>query len=133
RMPGMDGVELLRRVQLEYPDTTRVLHTAQSDLDAAIAAINSGGVYRYLAKPVKTDELRATVREAVELHGRSTTERQLLDTTLRSSIQALFGVLELASPAAFARAGRIRTLVAELCTALQLDALWEIEVAAMAS
>jgi response regulator RpfG family c-di-GMP phosphodiesterase len=49
RMPGMDGVELLRRIQLEYPDTTRVLHTAQSDLNAAIAAINDGGVYRYLA------------------------------------------------------------------------------------
>ena len=133
RMPGMDGVELLRRIQLEYPDTTRVLHTAQSDLSAAIAAINDGGVYRYLAKPVTTDELRATVQEAVELHGRSTTERHLLDTTLKSSIQALFGCLELASPTAFARAGRIRTLVAELCTALQLDSLWEIEVAAMAS
>lgn len=133
RMPGMDGVELLRRVQLEYPETTRVLHTAQSDLNAAIAAINDGGVYRYLAKPVQTDELRATVQEAVELHSRSHTERQLLDTTLKSSIQALFGCLELASPTAFARAGRIRTLVAELCSAMQLDALWEIEVAAMAS
>ena len=133
RMPGMDGVELLRRIQLDYPDTTRVLHTAQNDLSAAIAAINDGGVYRYLAKPVQTDELRATVQEAVELHGRSTTERHLLDTTLKSSIQALFGCLELASPTAFARAGRIRTLVAELCTALQLDSRWEIEVAAMAS
>jgi CheY-like chemotaxis protein len=133
RMPGMDGVELLRRVQLEYPDTTRVLHTAQSDLSAAIAAINDGGVYRYLAKPVRTDELRATVQDAVELYGRSTTERRLLDTTLRASLQALFGVLELASPVAFARAGRIRTLVAELCAAMQLDSLWEIEVAAMAS
>jgi response regulator RpfG family c-di-GMP phosphodiesterase len=133
RMPGMDGVELLRRVQLEYPDTTRVLHTAQSDLNAAISAINDGGVYRYLAKPVKTEELRATVQDAVTLYGRSTTERQLLDTTLKSSIQAVFGCLELASPVAFARAGRIRTLVSELCVAMQLDNLWEIEVAAMAS
>lgn len=133
RMPGMDGVELLRRIQLEYPDTTRVLHTAQSDLNAAIAAINDGGVYRYLTKPVQTEELRATVQEAVARHGRSTTERQLLDKTLKSSLQALFGCLELASPAAFARAGRIRTLVADLCAALQLESLWEIEVAAMAS
>ncbi|GIF20477.1 response regulator RpfG family c-di-GMP phosphodiesterase [Actinoplanes tereljensis] len=133
RMPGMDGVELLRRVQLEYPDTTRVLHTAQSDLSAAISAINDGGVYRYLAKPVKSDELRATVQDAVELNGRTTTERHLLDTTLKSSIQAVFGCLELASPAAFARAGRIRTRVSELCVTMQLEALWEIEVAAMAS
>jgi len=133
RMPGMDGVELLRRVQLEYPDTTRVLHTAQSDLDAAIAAINDGGVYRYLSKPVATDELRATVRDAVDFSVKATAERHLLDTTLKSSIQALFGCLELASPAAFARAGRIRALVAELCQQLQLQSLWEIEVAAMAS
>ena len=133
RMPEMDGVELLRRVQLEYPDTTRVLHTAQSDLKAAIAAINDGGVYRYLAKPVSTDELRGTVQDAVALHGRSTADRQLLDKTLKASLQALFGCLELASPLAFARAGRIRTLVSELCHEMQLDALWEIEVAAMAS
>ena len=133
RMPEMDGVELLRRVQLEYPDTTRVLHTAQNDLSAAIAAINDGGVYRYLAKPAGTDELRSTVREAVALHGRSTSDRQLLDKTLKASLQALFGCLELASPLAFARAGRIRTLVGELCHEMQLDALWEIEVAAMAS
>ena len=133
RMPEMDGVELLRRVQLEYPDTTRVLHTAQNDLNSAIAAINAGGVYRYLSKPVATAELRSTVQEAVEVHGRSTAERQLLDKTLKTSLQALFGALELASPMAFARAGRIRTLVAELCHTMQLDALWEIEVAAMAS
>lgn len=133
RMPEMDGVELLRRVQLEYPDTTRVLHTAQSDLRAAIAAINDGGVYRYMAKPVSADELRSTVHDAVELHGRSTADRQLLDKTLKASLQALFGCLELASPLAFARAGRIRTLVSELCHEMQLDALWEIEVAAMAS
>ncbi|MGX6603543.1 response regulator [Micromonosporaceae bacterium Da 78-11] len=133
RMPGMDGVELLRHIQLEYPDTTRVMHTAQSDLTSAIAAINDGGVYRYLSKPVKTDELRSTVKDAVALHGRTTAERTLLDKTLKASIQALFGCLELASPGAFARAGRIRTLVAELCHGMQLDALWEIEVAAMAS
>ena len=133
RMPGMDGVELLHRVQLEYPDTTRVLHTAQSDAASAIAAINDGGVFRYLSKPVKTVDLRGTVRDAVALHDRTTTERNLLDKTLKASIQALFGCLELASPGAFARAGRIRTLVAELCTAMQLDALWQIEVAAMAS
>ncbi|WP_246614158.1 response regulator [Paractinoplanes bogorensis] len=133
RMPEMDGVELLRRVQLEYPDTTRVLHTAQSDLNSAIAAINDGGVYRYLSKPVSTDALRGTVRDAVELYGRSTADRQLLDKTLKASLQALFGCLQLASPPAFARAGRIRTLVSELCHEMQLDSLWEIEVAAMAS
>ncbi len=133
RMPDMDGVQLLRQIQLDYPDTTRVLHTAESDLDSTIAAINDGGIYRYLAKPVEGDQLRGAVRDAVERHCRTNTERNLLDKTLKASIQALFGCLELASPGAFARAGRIRTLVAELCVAMKLEALWQIEVAAMAS
>ena len=133
RMPGMDGVELLRHVQVMYPDTTRVLHTAQADVTSAIAAINDGGVFRYLCKPCPTPDLRRTVQDAVERHWKTTTERQLLDKTLRASLQALFGCLELASPAAFARAGRIRSLVAALCSELELHELWEIEVAAMAS
>jgi CheY-like chemotaxis protein len=133
RMPGMDGIELLRHVQGKYPDTTRVLHTAQADVTSAIAAINDGGVFRYLCKPCPTPDLRRTVQDAVERHWEATTERQLLDKTLRTSLQALFGCLELASPAAFARAGRIRSLVAALCSELELHELWEIEVAAMAS
>jgi CheY-like chemotaxis protein len=133
RMPGMDGIELLRQVQVMYPDTTRVLHTAQADVTSAIAAINDGGVFRYLCKPCPTPDLRRTVQDAVERHWKTTTERQLLDKTLRASLQALFGCLELASPAAFARAGRIRSLVAALCAELELHELWEIEVAAMAS
>lgn len=133
RMPEMDGVELLRRVHLEYPGTTRILHTAQADLTSAIAAINSGGVFRYLTKPVATEELRATIRDAVELYRTQTTQRDLLDTTLKASIQALFDCLQLASPIAFARGARVRDLVAELCRLLQLHSLWEIEVAAMAS
>jgi CheY-like chemotaxis protein len=133
RMPGMDGCELLRRVQLEYPDTTRVLQTAQSDLNATISAINDGGVYRYLSKPIPTDQLRGVVRDAVARSDRSTAERQLLDKTLKASIQALFDVLQLASPIAFARGARIRGLVADLCQQSQLQSHWEIEVAAMAS
>jgi response regulator RpfG family c-di-GMP phosphodiesterase len=133
RMPNMDGIELLRRIQVEYPDVTRVLHTGHGDMETAIAAINSGGVYRYLPKPAGTGELRSIVDDAVARHGQAMAERELLDKTLRASVQALFGCLELASPVAFARAGRIRSLVAELCHELQLDGLWEIEVSAMAS
>jgi CheY-like chemotaxis protein len=133
RMPGMDGIELLRRVQLEYPDTTRVLQTAQSDLNAAISAINDGGVFRYLSKPIPAEELRSTVREAVARNERATADRHLLDKTLKASIEALFDVLQLANPVAFARGARIRALVAELCRQLQLQSHWEIEVAAMAS
>ncbi|MEU4626420.1 response regulator [Actinoplanes sp. NPDC023801] len=132
-MPGMNGVELLGRIQMEYPEVMRILHTAHGDMNTAIAAINSGGVYRYLPKPARRDDIIQTVKQAVSKHEHSMAERTKLDTTLKTSVQAIFGLLELSSPQGFARAGRIRSLVAELVHALELDGLWEIEVAAMAS
>jgi thioredoxin reductase (NADPH) len=51
RMPGMPGVELLRRAAQLFPDARRVLLTAYADTDVAIAAINAAGVQQYLLKP----------------------------------------------------------------------------------
>ena len=42
RMPAMDGATFLARVREAAPDTTRMLLTGQSDMDAAVAAINQG-------------------------------------------------------------------------------------------
>jgi DNA-binding NtrC family response regulator len=61
RMPEMLGVELLRIVKDAYPATTRILLTGYSDLDAIIASINSGDVFRYINKPWQNDKLRETV------------------------------------------------------------------------
>jgi FixJ family two-component response regulator len=132
-MPDMSGAQLLGEMRLHHPDTTRVLLTAQADVSHAIAAINDGGVYRFLTKPCPTGELRTVVGDAAEQHRIAVAERAVLDKTLRASLQALFGCLELANPAAYARAGRIRTLVTAICHDLGLDNLWEIEVAAMCS
>jgi CheY-like chemotaxis protein len=133
RMPNMDGIELLGRIRERCPDTTRILHTARADVTSAIAAINDGQVFRFLRKPAPTNEIRRTVRDAVERHRLRLAERHVLDKTLRGSLHALFGCLELASPLAFARAARIRDLVGTLCEELELTNVWEIEVAAMAS
>jgi thioredoxin reductase (NADPH) len=51
RMPGMTGTELLREVLKLYPDARRVLLTAYSDTQAAIAGINDLGLDYYLLKP----------------------------------------------------------------------------------
>ncbi|HXK19697.1 MAG TPA: response regulator, partial [Polyangiaceae bacterium] len=67
RMPGTTGVELLERVRVEYPDTVRLLITAYSDVQAAVAAINRGRVRRYLRKPWEPDELRAELTDALDV------------------------------------------------------------------
>src|SRR5262249_15635614 len=50
RMPEMTGVEFLRALRENFPDTVRLLFTAYADLDAVTDAINTGNVYRYIAK-----------------------------------------------------------------------------------
>jgi thioredoxin reductase (NADPH) len=51
RMPGMSGVQFLEQAIKLFPDGKRVLLTAYSDTDAAIAAINEAGIHHYLLKP----------------------------------------------------------------------------------
>ncbi len=66
RMPGMDGVQLLERVSLNWPQTARLLLTGQADLGSTIAAINLGRVHRYIAKPWNDDELVLTLRQVAQ-------------------------------------------------------------------
>jgi len=68
RMPGISGIQLLETVAREYPETVRVLVTGYSDIDVVIDAINRGAVYRYLSKPWDVEEVRATIRNALELY-----------------------------------------------------------------
>jgi CheY-like chemotaxis protein len=133
RMPGMDGLELLERVRVGHPDIVRVLHTAQTELAVAVSAINEGKVFSFLCKPCPTDNLRRTVREAVDQYHAVLAERAMLERTVQTSLQALFSWMELVNPRAFARAERIRDLAQALCRELDLPYTWQIEVAAMAS
>jgi response regulator RpfG family c-di-GMP phosphodiesterase len=133
RMPGMDGIGLLRTTRELYPDTVRVLFTGQPDLDNAVAAVNEGAIFRFVTKPCSRVTLALTVKGAVEQHRLIVAERELLQQTLRGSIKALTDVLGLASPLAFGRATRLRQSVAALAAALKIAESWHIEVAAMLS
>jgi signal transduction histidine kinase len=68
RMPGMTGVELLADVWRRTPNTVRMVLTAFSDIAPIIDAPNEGAVYRYFLKPWNSDELRAAVRDGIELY-----------------------------------------------------------------
>lgn len=66
RMPGMSGVELLAKVRSDWPDVIRMLVTAYSDVEAAIAAINLGHAHLYLKKPWEPVELKLALQQARE-------------------------------------------------------------------
>lgn len=65
RMPKMSGVEFLTKILPDYPDAVRMILTGFSDVQAIIAAINSGRVYRYITKPWDKEELKNILDEAL--------------------------------------------------------------------
>ncbi len=77
RMPEMSGVELLERARKARPDSIRILLTGYADVDALADAINRGEVYRYLHKPWEPNELRLTIRRALEAYDLARQNREL--------------------------------------------------------
>jgi signal transduction histidine kinase len=78
-MPEMDGLTLLDWVQAEYPDRVRVMMSAVTDTDTLLEAINRGSVYRYIVKPWHSEELKITVRQAVEYFDIQEERQRLLE------------------------------------------------------
>ena len=66
RMPGKNGVWLLEQCRLLDPSIIRVLSTAYSDMEAAISAVNTGAIYKFITKPWEISELESTIKRGVE-------------------------------------------------------------------
>lgn len=66
RMPGHNGLDLLRTVRQSVRPLATILITGEPDLDSAIDAV-SHGAFRYLIKPVEPDQLREAVEHATAM------------------------------------------------------------------
>lgn len=88
RMPHMSGIELLTRARARHPRAVRMLFTGYADINAVIAAINQGHVFRFLQKPWQPEELLEAVREAATEYDRLVEEAELCRRLL-SEMQAL--------------------------------------------
>jgi two-component system probable response regulator PhcQ len=78
RMPAEKGVWLLERSRQFRPRILRMLVTAYADMDAAIAAVNSGAIYKYITKPWDPAQLELTLRHGLEFFMVQTERDQLL-------------------------------------------------------
>jgi len=83
KMPGLDGMDILRRVRADIPDTPVIMITGHATLDSAVEAMKAGA-YHYLAKPFRLAEAREIVRTALEV-GRLKSENR----TLRQQVDAV--------------------------------------------
>lgn len=64
-MPGLDGIEVLKRIQMIDPELPVIMVTARDSLEVAVEAMRQGA-YDYIPKPVDRNRLRSSLKKAVE-------------------------------------------------------------------
>jgi len=133
QMPQMDGARLLARVNEVAPQSIRIMLTGNADQQTAIEAVNEGHIFRFLTKPCTPDSLAKSLTAGIKQYRLLRAEKDLLETTLSRSIQVLTDVLSMVNPTAFGRASRVRQLVLQLSTLMELANDWQLEIAAMLS
>jgi len=130
RMPGMDGVEVLRRLAAIAPDTVRMMLTGNADQKTAVEAINQGSIFRFFNKPTPAALLAEGFEAALRQYQLLTAERQLLEETLAGSVSLLADVLALVAPDSFHRSRRLQRWAKRLARHMKMPQSWVVEMAA---
>jgi len=90
RMPGMDGIELLQKIQHQHPDLPVIVMTAHSDLESAVSAFHSGA-FEYLPKPFDIDEVISLVQRACLNSTRRNNSSQIEDENIAETTPEIIG------------------------------------------
>lgn len=89
RLPKVDGLELLRRIRRDYPETAVILMTAYGTIENAVEAMKIGA-YDYITKPFSSDELILRIRKIEEYRALASE-----NVRLRQELQDRFGIEEI--------------------------------------
>ncbi|UZJ41318.1 SpoIIE family protein phosphatase [Prosthecochloris sp. SCSIO W1101] len=68
RMPGMNGLELIKTIKKHHPDTIRIMLSGSQDIDQIIDSINTGEVFRFIPKPVDPSSFKAILNDAIDYY-----------------------------------------------------------------
>ena len=87
RMPGLDGLYLLKEIKKGYPELPVIVMTAHSDLDSAVTSIQ-GGAFEYLPKPFEVDDAVEVVGRALASSSETTSNSTIVNTEVEIIGQA---------------------------------------------
>lgn len=129
-MPGVSGIEFLAQCAKLSPDSVRIAVTGDPGRDTVVDSVNEGNVFRFVSKPVRIETLVAIIEAAVERYESLLTEREMMETTVRTSVNLLLEVLATVDPPSFELSQRVRGSVRVFVRTLKLPNASELELAA---
>ncbi|MCC3575331.1 MAG: PAS domain S-box protein [Microcoleus sp. PH2017_40_RAT_O_B] len=110
-MPNIKGDELLKQIHIISPKTIKIMLTGQADLEAVANTIKYAKLYRYISKPWQSEDLKLTLKEAVNSYfmekqlGEQNAQLQKLNQELETLVEERTAQLSL-SEEKFAKAFR---------------------------
>jgi response regulator RpfG family c-di-GMP phosphodiesterase len=132
RMPGMTGIEFLKRAETMAPLTVRVIITGYTDAEALVEALNSGVVYKYITKPWINSDLKTTIQRGLQHHETLKAQRILQENYTRALAEideaksALnrfsSAILQCLDPVGYTRVSRVAKLAGQIARQMDLSA-----------
>ncbi len=133
KMPVMDGIQFLTKINELEPSTVRIMLTGHADLATAMDAINEGHIFRFLTKPCSPEEMSKAIQAGIKQYRMQNAEKELLEQTLKKNIKLLTDILSMVNPTAFGRASRINRYVKQITKSIRMDHFWQLDTASMLS
>ncbi len=93
KMDEMPGIEFLAEIAKRRPESVRILMTAYTNFEHAVAAINGGHVWRFVTKPWEPQDLLATLLGASELYDKTIENQRLTEQLLHHERLSAIGQL----------------------------------------
>lgn len=132
-MPELNGLELLNHIKKIDSEVVKILITGFADLEIAIKALNQNNVFRFITKPIAMDDLIEVLNIGFNQFELVTSEKNLLENTLKGSIKLLIELMSLSNKSVFNKSMRLRKYSKIIADGLNLKRTWDIEISALLS
>lgn len=133
KMPGMDGIDFLIQVKERTPNAVRIMLTGHGDFDKAMDAVNRGHIFRFLQKPCPMDVLKSALEDGLRQYRLILAEKELLQKTLKGTIELVSEIVALVNPEAFGRSQRVLRYIRYMVQQKEIKDGWRYEMATMLS
>lgn len=79
RMPGMNGLDLIKEVKRLYPGTLRMIVSGSQDIEQIIESVNKGEIFRFIPKPVEPESFKNILNDALDYYCMKLEREELFD------------------------------------------------------